>query len=112
MEPRPSGVAVVAHQIEEHGLVAGPDLPQEQGVEDLGRFDQLGEGLALVRRQRRGVGRNVHRRETAGHSFDARLVGCGGVLLSLLHGWLLVLLAAASGDAEDDDDDDQVFHKR
>ena len=67
MQPRAADVGGVAHQVEQHRLVARPDLPEEERVEDLRGLDELRERLPLVRRQRRDVSGNINRRKTRRH---------------------------------------------
>ena len=52
--------------------VAGPHLVEEQPVHQSRRGDELRERLALLRRQRVDVGRDVHRREAPELRVDAR----------------------------------------
>jgi hypothetical protein len=40
---------LVLDQVQQHGLVAGPDLAQKQRIADFRRLDQFCEDRALVR---------------------------------------------------------------
>ena len=58
---------LVLRQVEQHGLVTGPDLPQKQRVDNLRRLDQLCQHTAIRGGDRRQVGANLGRRKLRGH---------------------------------------------
>ena len=74
MQPRPSGGRIVTRQVDEHRLVARPRLPEEQRVDDLRRFDQLGDDAAIGGGQFRQIGTNLGRRESRGHAHQRRCI--------------------------------------
>ena len=75
VQPRASGGRIVARQVDEHRLVARPHLAQEQRVDDLRRFDQLGEHAAIGDGQFRQIGADLGRRESRGHAHQRRCIG-------------------------------------
>ena len=76
-QPRLAFGRTVVEQTEQRGLVAGPDLAQEQRVHDARGLDQPGKRLALVGRQRRHVGANLDRRKSGAHRLELLLIGRG-----------------------------------
>ena len=77
MEPRLAEGGAVGQELEQERLVAGPDLAEEEPVDDARRLDHLHERAPLALRQARHVGADVHRREAGGHRPQPRLVGQG-----------------------------------
>ena len=90
VQPRAAERRVVARQIQQHRLVAVPDLPQEQRVEDLRGLDQLGQRLPLVGRQRRDVGGEIDGRKARGHRLEFLGFWIGGGLRGLWSARLVV----------------------
>jgi hypothetical protein len=81
VQPVAAGRRLVARQVDEHGGVAEPDLPQVDAVQDLGRLDELGEGAPIRRGQLRNIGGDVGRREPGDlrpHFGRLRLSGFSG----------------------------------
>ena len=72
---RPDRTGGALRQILEHGVVAGPDLTQEQRVHDARGLDQPRERLALVFGQGREVGADIGRREPRRHLLKLRKRG-------------------------------------
>ncbi len=60
----------LARELLEQGVVAGPDLAQEDRVHDACGLDQLCQRAALAGRQRRDVGADVDRRESCCHGLE------------------------------------------
>ncbi len=66
---------LILRQIEQHRLVAGPDLAQEQGVDDFRRLDQLREHLPIGRGELRQIGADLGRREPRRHPLQCERIG-------------------------------------
>ena len=58
--------SVVANEVQEHRLVAEPDLPQEQRVHQLRRLHQLAQHLAIGNRQCREIRSKIGRSKARG----------------------------------------------
>ena len=93
-----AGGRLVARQVDEHGGVAEPDLPQVDPVEHRRRLDELRERPPIRRRELRHVGGDVGRREPGDLRAEIRRLRLGG--LSGLRGRHRRLLGTAGGEAQ------------
>ena len=64
-------------QLLQQRVVAGPDLAQEQRVDDAGGLDEAGKGLSISVVQLRDVRGDVHGREAGGHLEERGAIGHG-----------------------------------
>ena len=79
MEARASFGSLVGRQVEQHGDVTAPDLPEENAIDDLGGFDEFGENKAIVRRELGEVGGDIGWGEAGRHLGKSRGFGVGTV---------------------------------